>query len=231
MTLDMAFECLLVSRDPAILCPLNNVLDRLSISTRVCLTPSRAVDELMGGSTDLVVIDWQKDGSAEELINHIQKFDFVRKKTIVLVSSDGAPVRGAHMILKKPLTPQSSEQGLKMVYHRMLKDYRRSTRHAVMTSVLATNSKNQLVPVTVTNIGDGGLGISSKEALTIGEVLSLHLALPGARRAIYVEARILWTRNYGVCGLEFVRIPPVDLDILHDWLNAKCQVKKPLLML
>jgi len=96
---------------------------------------------------------------------------------------------------------------------------------------MATIGRDRLLPVTITNIGDGGMGLSSREQLAIGDVLSFRLLLPHARRAIYIEARILWTREYNVSGCEFVRIPPVDLDILHDWLKSKCQVKKPLVTL
>ena len=80
----------------------------------------------------------------------------------------------------------------------------------------------------ITNIGDGGIGLSTKEEIALGDVLSAHILLPGARRTIYIEVRVLWTRPYGVAGCEFLRIPPVDLDILHDWLKRKCQIKKPL---
>lgn len=82
--------------------------------------------------------------------------------------------------------------------------------------------------VTVTDIGDGGVGLSRKEKLVTGDVLSFRLRLPGARE-ILVQVRVLWTREYGRAGCEFLRIPPVDLVILHDWLKAKCQVKKPLI--
>jgi len=61
--------------------------------------------------------------------------------------------------------------------------------------------------------------------------LSLRLLLPGTERAIYVQARIRWTRDYGAAGCEFLRIPPVDLNILRDWLRSKNQIKKPVVEL
>jgi CheY-like chemotaxis protein len=224
----MAFECLLFSRDPKVVCTLNHVLDNLSFSTKVCLTPSKAITELRGGSPDLVVIDWEED-NANELLDDIRRLDTVHKKTIVAVTSAQVNPEGAHTILRKPVTAESSSVCLKNIYGRMLRDYRRHARYALMISVIATAGENRLVPLTVTNIGDGGIGVSTRESLSVGELLSLRLPLPGARRAIYVEARVLWTRDYGVCGCAFMRIPPVDLDILHDWLKAKCQIKKPLL--
>jgi|HubBroStandDraft_6_1064221.scaffolds.fasta_scaffold01628_7 hypothetical protein len=227
MTPDMAFECLLVSRDPQVICTLNHVLDNLSISTRHCLTPSKALNDLRASSADLVVIDWDEDRSASELLYEIQKSDITRKKTVLAVSAVDRRIPGTHFLLKKPVTTESGTQSLKIIYSRMLQDYRRYARYAVMTPVIATTGDNQLVPVTITNVGDGGVGISSIQRLSVGDILSFRVLLPGARRAIYIEARVLWTREYGVSGCEFTRIPPVDLDILHDWLKSKCQIKKP----
>ena len=82
--------------------------------------------------------------------------------------------------------------------------------------------------ITITDIGDGGVGLSCKEDFAIGDVLCFRLLLPGSARPVYIEARVQWTRNYGAVGCEFLRIPPVDLNILHDWLKSKAQVKKPL---
>jgi hypothetical protein len=226
MTPDMAFECLLVSRDPGVVCIMNKLLGNLSISTNICLTSTRAIDQLSGGSTDLVVVDCE-DESAEFLRN-IQKSANWHKPTVVAVSSTDYPVHGAHVVVHKPATEASVAKALKAAYTRMLYDYRRHARYAMMSSVKVTGANSQPEDVTITNIGDGGVGLSSKKEFAIGEMLSFHLLLPGTERAIYVEARVQWSRNYGVLGCEYVRIPPVDLNILHDWLINKAQIKKPL---
>ena len=47
----------------------------------------------------------------------------------------------------------------------------------------------------IPNIGDGGIGLSVKQEVTIGQVLAFRLLLPGAKREIYIQARVLWTRQ------------------------------------
>ena len=228
MTPDMAFECLLVSSDPKVVSTLNHVLDNLSICTRHCLTPSRALDVLREGSTDLVVIDCDENDSASAVLNEIPCG--ARKQTVVAVSSFDRPIRGSDFVLRKPVTPESGAQSFRQVYSWMVRDFRRHVRYALMISVIARDGNNRLLPVTITNIGDGGVGLSAHEEIAVGDVLSFCLPLPGARRAIHIEARILWTRDYGISGGEFVRIPPADLDILHDWLKLKCPIRKPLIL-
>jgi len=99
----------------------------------------------------------------------------------------------------------------------------------LMTPVVVTDDRNRSLPVTVMDIGDAGVGLRSKENFIVGDTLSFRLTLPGASRDISVQARVLWTREFGTVGCEFLRIPPVDVNILHDWLKQRMKVKKPLL--
>lgn len=225
MTADMAFECLLVSRDADVVCVVNKLLDNLSISTNICLSSSKALDQLSKGSADLVIVDCETDSA--ELIGSIRKSRGWQKPTVVAVSPEDAPAPGADVLLRKPVTPEACAKSLRAAYSRMMYDYRRHCRYAVMSTVSATDEGGQLFEVTVTDIGDGGVGLRTKRDLELGDTLSFRVSLPDASRAIYIEARVQWTRQYGAVGCEFLRIPPVDLNILHDWLNRKNKVKKP----
>jgi CheY-like chemotaxis protein len=229
MTADMAFECLLVSRDPGVVSSVNRVLENLSISTKVCFSSSKAADRLMEGTTDLIVLDW--DESTAELLRRIQTPGYRQKPTVVAVSTVDQPVPGAHLMLPKPVTGESCVQSLKIAYFRMLRDHRRHARYAVMTPVTAEDQNHRSIPITISDIGTGGVGLITKELLAIGDVVSFRLWLPQADRSIYIEARVLWARQYGAAGCEFLRIPPLDLGILQDWLKLKCRIKQPLMAL
>src|SRR5208282_484622 len=100
-----AFECLLVSRDPSVVCPMNKLLEGFSISTNVCLSSSKAADQLSEGSTDLVIVDWEED--SPDLLHRIQKSGRWQKPTVVAVSSQDYPVPGAHVVVRKPITEAS----------------------------------------------------------------------------------------------------------------------------
>jgi len=98
-----------------------------------------------------------------------------------------------------------------------------------MVSVKATDESRRNVSMTITDIGDGGLGLVTQAKLFVGDVLSFHVLLPGAIRKIYMQVRILWTRDFSRFGCEFLRIPPVDLNILNEWIKRKSEIKKPLI--
>jgi hypothetical protein len=204
---------------------LSRILRDLSICTDICLSSAKALDVLGKGGTDLVVIDWEEASS--DLLQELWKSGKWQKPTIVAISPQER-IPGVHLVLRRPVTDESGRKSLKVAYYRMLQDYRRHARYPLMASVVAMDERNRTVPVTVMDIGDGGVGLTCKEKFVVGDALSFRLSLPGAKRDINIQTRVLWTRDFGRVGCEFFRIPPVDLNILHDWLKQRIQVKKPL---
>ena len=152
MTPEMAFECLLVSHDPAVFCTMRQILRDFSIYTNVCSTPSQVANLLAGGSTDLIVIDLESEHSSE-LMQQIFEHSMHQKPTILAVSPTDGVVPGVHVILRKPVTPESGVKSLRAAYSRMLGDYRKHTRFALMTPVLATDENDRQISATVTNMG------------------------------------------------------------------------------
>ncbi|MGB6474100.1 MAG: PilZ domain-containing protein [Candidatus Sulfotelmatobacter sp.] len=204
---------------------MNRLLNNLSISVNVCLSSLKAFDQLSEGSTDLVIVDWEDDSA--EFLGKIRKSRGWQKPTVVAVSAKECRVPGADVWLRKPVTAESGAKSLKAAYSRMVYDYRRHGRYALMSAAVATDGKGRSVSVTVTDIGDGGVGLSSKQEFIVGDTLGFRLLLPSTDRIIYIHARVQWTRQYGAVGCEFLHISPVDLNILHDWLTSKNQIKKP----
>jgi hypothetical protein len=228
MTPDMAFECLLISNDPAVLTTMNPLLHDFSIQINACPNISN-VGKLMGeGATDLLVIDLES-ANYSELLQELAKAQTKQKPTILAVSATDCAVPGVHIILRKPVTAESGLRSLKNAYSRMLRDFRQHTRFALMKSVLATDDDKGTLPLTITNIGAGGVGIATNERLAIGTTLSFRVELPGLDNTISIRARVLWARPYGVAGCKFVHMPPFDAQLLHAWLENRYRIKKPLI--
>lgn len=226
MTPEMAFQCLFISRDPAVFGPMDRILRNFSIHTNLCPNPSNVTDFLEEGGTDLIVIDVESTTSSE-LIRKICESSMRHKPTILAIATKDCAVPGVHVVLQKPVTPESGAKSLKVAYSRMLQDYRRYTRFALMKPVTAMDDNNRELSVTVSNIGQGGVGLTTKENLGIGDVVSFFVPLPGLGSAIHIRARVLWTRKYGAVGCEFVRMAPGDRLILHAWLESRYRFKKP----
>lgn len=228
MTPEMAFACVLVSNDPAVLNAMDPLLRSFSIQTSVCPNSSKVGDLLNEGDADLIVIDLES-ASYTELQEQLRKAQARQKPTVLGVSAMDRAVPGVHVVLQKPVTAESGLRSLKTAYTRMLRDYRKHTRFALMASVLATDEGNETFPLTITNIGAGGVGIATNERIAVGTTLSFRVGLPGLEKTISIRARVLWARQYGVAGCEFVHMPPFDTQLLHAWLDSRYRIKKPLI--
>jgi len=227
MTPEMAFECLLVTPDPAVSTTVGGILQDFSIATKVCPYPSKAADLLSEGSTDLIVIDLEAEDSPAFLCKVGERMR--QKPTVLGVTAADYVLSGVHVTLRKPVTHESGITSLKAAYSRMVRDYRKHTRFAVMKQVTATDEGQRTLSITVTNIGEGGVGITSTETLRIGGSLSFRLRLPELTNEISIQARVLWSRPYGAAGCEFVHVPPFDLQLIHAWSDSRYRIKKPLI--
>jgi hypothetical protein len=163
MTLDMAFECLLVSRDSGLACVTNGLLTAFSISINVCLSSLEAFDQLSNGSSDLVVIDWE--GDSAEFLRGIRKSHGCRKPTVVAVSSNDFLMPSVDVFLRRSVTAESSAKSLKAASSKMIYDDRRHAPYALMSAVSATRDNDPSLDMTITNVGDGGVGLSIKQEL------------------------------------------------------------------
>ena len=226
MTPEMAFESLLVSGDPALACTMASVLDSFSIEVEHSRSAVRACELIAGRKYELVIIDWDGDDSYR-FLHAIWNLPKRRTPTIVALSASHPHIAGAHFTIRKPVEIGVTTQSLKAVYSHMALDYRVSARFALMANVVAKDKSGRRIPVTVTDIGEGGIGFASKETLIQGDELSLILPLPQAPVPLHIQTRILWTRDYGTAGGYFLSMPPFDRHLLSSWFRAKTQVKKP----
>jgi hypothetical protein len=227
MTPEMAFECLLISDDPTVLSTMDPILHDFSICTSVCPQAQRTGDWLDKRATDLIVVDLEAIHS-RDLLRGIQEFRVWQRPTVLAVSAVEHSLPGVHIILRKPVTHESGMRSLKLAYSKMLQDFRKHTRFALMESVLVTDEKNRTFPVTVTNIGAGGVGLKTNQEVQVGNVLSFRVRLRGLENEISIRACVRWARPHGIAGCEFVHVPPPDLQLLHAWLESRYRIKQPL---
>ena len=208
-------------------CTMDRILQDFSIRTNVCSNSSRVAGLLAEGNTDLIVIDLQSEDSSD-VMHQICQSRTGQKPTVLAVSAMDCAIPGVHVVLRKPVTPESGAKSLKAAYSRMLQDYRKHTRFALMTTVLASDENNRTLSVIVTNIGEGGVGLTTKKKLAVGSIWSFRVPLPGLGSEVHIQARVLWTRSYGAAGCEFGTIAPGDLQVLHAWLESRLPVQEAL---
>lgn len=228
MTPEMQFECLLICHEPKVYGVVSKVLRDFSIAVDHCLTAEKGCDALERGSHDLLLVDWQED-SCSELLHLIWKLGRRVKPTLLRISGEGGVIRGGDLVLRKPVTTWSATESIKEAYSRMLLNYRLHARFALYQPVEAKDELGRKHQVIVTDIGEGGFGLKVRSGVAVDNVLSFCTSLPEAEKPLHLKGRVLWTREYGTAGCEFLDLPPVDRNVLRDWLKSQVRVKKPLI--
>ncbi len=231
MTPEMVFECLVVSDDRQVVSLMDRDLERLSIDIEHCANPTEGLGLLARRDIDLVVCDSRGAPDEMKLLNGVLNTDRKRKPTVLTIV-DGpfltisAKHAGAHVIIQKPLTQESSARGLKTAYSRMVREERRNARHAIMRFVVAKNECGELLPVTVTDICERGVGLLSKQKLNVGELLSFDLTLPNAATSINAQVQVLWVRH-NLAGADFERMSEAERQFLYRWLASRVRRDRP----
>jgi hypothetical protein len=227
MNADMAFEALFLSCDAGAFRVINQCLRELSIVPTICFTANSAATEWRPDRTDLLLLDFDIDGSLA-ILESIWKAGNGRKPTVVALSRTRTRIPGAHFVLSKPVTHESGASSFKAIYQHMLCDYRQHVRCSLMAPAEVIDENLRTRHLIVTDIGQGGLGLMTRDEIPIGSTLKVKLELPHTARCMQVHVRVLWKREYSRVGCEFQRISTLDATMLQDWIRSRSVVKKTL---
>lgn len=218
---------MLVSDDRTLLHTMDSILHDFSMCTTVCPDPWLVAESIREGRTDLLIVDLDAE-NAELLLQKLPEFQTKTKLTILAISAKDCAAPGVHVLLRKPVTPESGLRSLKAAYTRILRDYRKHARCAFVASVAAIDERQRVFPATITDIGADGMGLATDAPLQPLSTLSIRLRLPELGSEISIRARVVWTRACGFAGCEFVDLSAFDSKLLNAWLESRYRVKKPL---
>jgi hypothetical protein len=228
MTSDMKFEALVFSQNVNVLNDLLAIMEDLPIDVNVCMLPSRAIDLLAQRDFDLLVLDCERGNGVEELAARSRASTGCRKMLIAALPYGADPSNnfspaGADVLIHKPLTASSTNDFRDLVYSRMVTEWRREPRYAVRWLVAAKDANGRPVPLTMMDISEGGIGLSYTGNVSVADLLTFKLLLPGSNQVIQFDARILWTVRNNMAGAEITNIAAFDGGILRAWLQDKRQ--------
>jgi hypothetical protein len=223
---EIAFQGLLVSDDPSVLSTMDPILRSFLISPQICPQSGRTGGWLDKTRADLVVVDLEAV-HASEVLRRLQESKPEQQPTILAVSSMDGALPGVHIVLPKPVTRETGFRSVQVAYSKMLHDFRKHSRFALLQQVLVTDENEQNFTATLINIGAGGIGLKSGETLEIGDILSFRFRLPELESEITLRVRVRWTKADGAAGCEYVYVPCQDAPLLHAWLESHYRIEKP----
>src|SRR5712692_6835929 len=218
----MGLECLLLTRDSALLSGIRAKFNELGIEILVCKDAALAVELSKRRHLDGFVIDCDDVLGGKEALSNIPGNRANKQSVMVAIVNGGTSVseaieRGANFVLNKPLQDGRLCACLDMAMPRMEREHRRYFRHEIDLPVELRSYTGQCCLAKMLNVSEGGFAIHIRDPLAEG-VLSVQFDLPSiVPENCKGRAIVVWASD-SVAGLRFLYIEPKCRAGFQGWL-------------
>lgn len=221
-------ESLLLSRDPDVFRILRPTLEKLSIEVEVCQEAKQASEILISEKFDAVIIDCDDLPGGVEVLEGLRgtptnksavAFAIVNGKKTTTQEAFGM---GVNFVLHKPLSSLNALRCFNAALGFMMRERRRYFRHPVKMPVSILLGDKQL-KATCTDISEGGIAISTHNALPKNAKPRLQFTLPGTTLSFDLEAEVAWADLNGRVGLRYATMPQSSQELLEGWINSQME--------
>jgi len=228
----MALTTLVVCCDPQLLRKVVPVFELAGIDTDVCTRAEDAEQKLVANRYDATLIDCAGLPGARTVLENVRRSPVNRSTvTFAIVSEITSPreaaMLGASFVLDASFSQEWLLRSVRAAQGLMAQENRRYYRHPVdmVVWVQRPNDRRGEIPVTASDLSQGGLGIVSPLSLAEHSLLELRFTLPGGS-PIDAQAEVLWTRS-GRAGLQFTRLSSKSRARLVAWLMEQYELTQP----
>jgi PilZ domain-containing protein len=128
---------------------------------------------------------------------------------------------GANFVLDKPISVERATRSVRAAQGLIVRERRRYHRHLIRaTGAILVDSGSEL-PISITNISQGGISIECSRQLDEGGAARLKFQLPGTRRAMEVKGEVMWSTPEGKSGIRFQVLSVEMKRELDHWLEKR----------
>jgi uncharacterized protein (TIGR02266 family) len=97
---------------------------------------------------------------------------------------------------------------------------RRDSPRVILGIPVAYRFGNSIATALTLNLSKGGIAVRTMSPLELGTRLRVRFRLPGARREIESETRVVWSDRRVGMGLQFERVEPADQAAVDDFVDT-----------
>jgi CheY-like chemotaxis protein len=221
----MALHALLLSRDPDVHRTIRRVLDSVNIELEVCNTPEHARTALGSRKYDALLVDCDTE-KAPTILKELRQgksnksciaFALVNGKTSV----QQAFQIGANFVLDKPISIERATRSVRAAQGLIMRERRRYHRHLLRATGTILVDSGADLPISITNISEGGISIECSRQLDQGGAASMKFSLPGANKTLELKGEIIWSNAEGQAGIRFQVLPLDVKKALDAWLEKR----------
>ncbi len=223
---------LLVSADGATIQQLTAAMQSLALLPEVCVDASAAFVQLQQRKFEAIIVDCLLGGMAKSIMEQVQRSPSNRSAVTFMICDDPqesglAFELGSRFTLMRPLTFDSIQRTLKIAYGLIVRERRRYFRCLVeVPAVLKAGSEPEIHCETV-NVSEGGMAVVPPRPLRLGATAKVHFKLPGKPMHFETDAKVCWSDEKGMAGLQFTALEAEQRSELEEWLALRFEETLP----
>ncbi len=99
--------------------------------------------------------------------------------------------------------------------------YRRTSQRVMVGIPVAYRFGDTIATALTLNLGKGGIGIRTMSPLEPSARIRVRFRLPGSKRDVDAEARVVWSDRRVGMGVQFEKLEPADQVALDDFVDSQ----------
>ena len=222
----MALQALLLSRDPEVQRTLRRVMDAANIELDLSSTSEQARLALSRHKYDAFLVDCDDTVQGPAVLRELRQGKSNRSCIAFAVVNGHTTVQqafemGANFVLDKPISIDRATRSVRAAQGLIMRERRRYHRHLIKATGAIMVDTGTEVPVSITNISQGGISIECSRRLDQGGAARLRVQLPGSRKALEVKGEVMWSTPEGKSGIRFQVLSVEVKKELDAWLEKR----------
>ncbi len=222
----------MVSADGATIQQLTAAMESLALLPEVCVDAASALRQLQQRKFEAIIVDWLLGNTAKSIMEHVQGAASNKSAVTFMIcespeESALAFALGSRFTLMRPLSYDSIQRTLKIAYGLIVRERRRYFRCLVeIPAVLKLISQADIHCETV-NVSEGGMAIVPPHPLRLGTEAKVQFKLPGKPLHFETDAKVCWSDEKGMAGLQFTALAAEQKSELEEWLTLRFEETLP----
>lgn len=225
---------LLVSEDPIAITVFQNSMRQLAVTVEVCIDTDKIRTRLATAKIEAVIVDMRL-GLVPQMVMEQVRSSPANKQIVFLAIADSDQTRrtagelGASFVFEPPFSAESIDPALRASYGMIVREKRRYFRAPICCRVFLTRSQDEEHSCVSVNVSEGGMSITTENALSLGSEVQVRFTLPELTSELRCSAKVLWSDDSGRVGLQFISLSSQSdaLSVLQGWLARRLEASFP----
>src|SRR5919108_3730631 len=231
----MALDCLVLCDELEALRVLCKALDDAEINRDICTEVNEASSLLHHRKYEAVIVDCDGINGGTSFLKSVRRSPSNKNASVfaLISGANGVPTsfeKGANFALVKPLSYEAIARSLRAAYNPMLRERRRSFRHAAEIPVELKRHGSRTLHCITRNISEGGMGLHSVNSAQPGQEFEIRFHLPEEQNWIEGHCVVRWADQSGNAGVKFVQLPSADYKRMKAWIGEQYEKAPPSLI-